>query len=174
MGRLWPFVLPFVSWAGCFVHFKHTPHWDAASSTLCRKEVCYRVGALGEDWQPVHKEDAAIGFFNEKVGGVISSSATCRDDADAAPLTSLTEQMFIGYTDRHVERQETVRLDERDALRTRATAKLDGVPVSLDLYVLKRNGCIFDLSYAGPLDRARSGSADFQRFVGGFADARKK
>jgi hypothetical protein len=154
----------------------HTPrghieaHGDA--DRICAGKVCYRVGALPPGWRLVHQEGTSVGFFSEEVGGVIEANATCRDDADAAPLGALTRQLLIGYTDRNVESQQTVPLDEREALRTRVTAKLDGVPMTLDLYVMKRDGCIFDLSYAAPPAAFTRGSDDFGRFVDGFADAR--
>ena len=159
-----------VALAGC----AHAPRgrFDAAADQVCAGKVCYRVGALGPGWRLVHQEGAAVGFFSDVVGGVIEANASCRDDADAAPLPSLTRQLLIGYTDRHVVAQRTLPLDAREALRTRVEARLDGVPVVLDLYVLKRNGCIFDLSYAAPPGDFARGVADFARFVDGFADAR--
>ena len=140
---------------------------------VCAGDVCYRVGALDGNWRLVHQEGASAGWYNGAVAAVSEANATCRDDADAAPLTTLTNQLLIGYTERKIETQERVPLDRREALRTRATAKLDGVPVTLDLFVLKRNGCIFDLSYAAPPSSFPRGSDDFQRFVDGFADVRE-
>ncbi len=146
---------------------------EGGADRICAGDVCYRVGALDERWRLVHQKGTAVGFYSEAVGGVIEANATCRDDADAAPLRALTRQLLIGYTDRTIASQETVALDQREALRTRVTAKLDGVPMTLELYVMKRNGCIFDLSYAAPPDAFARGSADFQRFVAGFADVRE-
>jgi len=145
----------------------------SGADRVCAGDVCYRVGALDDKWRIVHQEGTSVGWYSEAVGGVIEANATCRDDAESAPLTTLTRQMLIGYTDRRIESQSTVPLDRREALRTRANVRLDGVPVTLDLYVLKRNGCIFDLSYAAPPDAFERGSDDFQRFVGGFADVRE-
>ncbi|MDB4968488.1 MAG: hypothetical protein JWN44_4177 [Myxococcales bacterium] len=159
--------------AGC-AHSHPKGHFDAAAGKVCAGQVCYTTGALPSGWRLVHQEGASIGFFNEAVGAVIEANATCRDDAEAAPLPTLTRQLLIGYTDRKIEKQETVPLAEREALRTRVDAKLDGVPMALDLYVLKRNGCIFDLSYAAPPDAFARGSGDFARFVDGFSDARKE
>ena len=159
--------------AGC----AHTPrgHIEAhgAHDRVCAGDVCYRIGALDEGWRLVHQKGTSVGFYSDAVGGVIEANATCRDDADAAPLRALTRQLLIGYTERHIEEQQTVPLDEREALRTRVTAKLDGVPMTLELYVMKRNGCIFDLSYAAPPDAFVRGAGDFQRFVDGFADVRE-
>lgn len=157
--------------AGC----AHAPkgRFDAARDQVCAGQVCYHVGDLGPEWRVVHQQGSAVGFFNDDVGAVIEANATCRDDADAAPLGALTRQLLIGYTERQIESQEKVALDNREALHTRLTAKLDGVPMQLDLYVLKRNGCIFDLSYAAPPATAARGQADFARFVDGFADERQ-
>src|SRR5437764_3085004 len=125
--------------AGC----AHAPrgHFDVDARKVCAGDVCYSTGALPQRWRLVHQEGASVGFYSDAVGGVIEANATCRDDADAAPLTALTRQLLIGYTERHVETQTTVALDQREALHTVVEAKLDGVPVTLDLYVMKRNGC---------------------------------
>ncbi len=160
---------------GGVVGCAHAPRGrvDAAADRVCAGSVCYRVGALGPGWRLVHQEGAAVGFFDDAGGAIVEANASCRDDADAAPLPALTRQLLIGYTARRIESQETVSLDGRDALHTRLTARLDGVPVRLDLYVLKRNGCIFDLSYAAPPGADTRAEADFARFVAGFADERR-
>ena len=98
---------------------------------------------------------------------------TCRDDAEIASLRTLTEHLLIGYTERQTQLSQAVPLARREALHTVVLAKLDGVPVVLDLYVLKRNGCIFDLSYSASPERHALGAPDFERFVMGFIDERR-
>jgi hypothetical protein len=162
-----------VAGAGCFGHAPRG-RYDAASDQVCAGKVCYRVGNLdGRQWRLVHQEGTSIGFYSNGVGGIISANAACRDDAEAAPLASLTRQLLIGYTERKVQKQELVALDAREALHTRVDAKLDGVPMTLDLYVLNRDGCIFDLSYAAPPEAFARGEQDFAGFVTGFADTRQ-
>ena len=142
--------------------------WRAAEHRLCAGETCYQVGALAAGWHVVHQEGGEVGFFNDSAGAIIQSNASCRDDADAAPLSTLTNHLLIGYTDRRVRSQERVELDRREALRTVLDVRLDGVPMVLDLYVLIRNGCIFDLSLAAPPSAYATALGDFQRFVSGF------
>jgi hypothetical protein len=149
------------------------PKWNPVSRELCKGRNCYRVGPLGSEWQEVKRDGGSIGFFNQKLGAVVQSNATCRDDAEAAPLEALTRQLLIGYTEREHKEQEKIPLAGREALRTRVDAKLDGVPVSLDLIVLRRNGCIYDLSYAAPPDQYDVGRPQFDAFVNGFSDERK-
>lgn len=137
---------------------------------VCADKRCFRVGALPGDFRLVHEEEGSVGFFSDARGGVIEAKATCRDDAEATPLSSLTNQLLIGYTDRRVRFAAPEPMAGREALHTVVDVRLDGVPMVLDVYVLKRDGCIFDLSYAAPPDRFEAGRPAFAGFVAGFAD----
>ena len=117
---------------------------------------------------------AGLGLlFQRETGAIIESNATCRDDAEATPLEILTNYLLLGYTERKYRTTEKVPLVNREALHTVVEAKLDGVPMVLDLYVMKRNGCIFDLSFASPPAQFSGGSAAFSQFVQGFVDESK-
>ena len=140
------------------------------SKSLCAGRECYRVGDLGTDWRAIASRGGQIGYFNSLVGGVIQGNVTCRDDAADVSLGNLTDHLLIGYTERRVRSTALLPFARREALRTVVEAKLDGVPLVLDLYVMKRNGCIFDLSFAAPPDGYEHGLPDFRRFVDGFLD----
>jgi hypothetical protein len=158
--------------AGCVAHVPRG-HYDPVAHRMCAGKVCYRVGPLPSSWELVQSDGAQAGFYSRASGAVIASNATCHDEGDATPLESLTRHLLIGYTDHRVLAQKELMLDGRAALRTRVSAKLDGVPIELELYVLKRNGCTFDLSYAAPAGHDARGAADFAAFVRGFADERR-
>jgi len=140
---------------------------------MCQGKHCYRTGTLSSSWQIVHVEQASVSYFNRETGAIIESNATCRDDAEATPLEILTNYLLLGYTERKYRTTEKVPLVNREALHTVVEAKLDGVPMVLDLYVMKRNGCIFDLSFASPPAQFSDGSAAFSQFVQGFVDESK-
>jgi hypothetical protein len=147
-------------------------HWDASARRLCAGHVCYVVGPLDGNWRMVHLQSAGAGWFNNVAGAIIESNATCRDDAEAAPLKALTRELLVGYTERQFLDEQLVRMQAREALRTQLIARLDGVPMRLEIYVLRRNGCVFDLAYAAPPRSFAVAEPDFARFVAGFADAR--
>jgi hypothetical protein len=148
----------------------HAPNvrWSESARNVCTPRECYRVGSLDASWQKVHREGTAVGFYSDQIGGVIAADVTCRDDGDATPLATLTRHLLIGYTERQVREQRTLPFAGREALHTVVAAKLDGVPVMLDLYVLRRDGCIFDLSFAAPTERFAGGRSAFASFVAGF------
>lgn len=139
-----------------------------SKSAICTGVDCYEVGDLGSEWRSVGHDDGAAEYFNATNGGVILSYASCRDDAEAAPLSSLTAHLLVGYSDRQERSSEVLPFAHREALRTVVDAKLDGVPVVLDLYVFKSNGCVFDLSFVARPAGYDAGLADFRRFVEGF------
>src|SRR5262249_33984702 len=124
-------------------------------------------GALGPEWTIVEQNGRPVGWYNGHVGGVIQASETCKKN-DVSGLEALTKALLVGYTDVHRRSSEPGRLGGRDALHSLVDVKLDGVPMTLDLYVVKRNDCVYDLVYAAPPEQAGAGRADFRRFVAGY------
>jgi hypothetical protein len=68
--------------------------------------------------------------------------------------------------------EEDLPLDGRTARHVVVRARLDGVARMLEFYVLKKDGCVFDLGYAAPPERFEGGRAAFQTFVRGFHTTR--
>jgi hypothetical protein len=71
----------------------------------------------------------------------------------------------MGTTERDFERQEVIPFDRREAMHTLLRAKLDGVPMRYDIYVMKKDGCVYDLVYVAGPDRFAEGAKDFERFA---------
>jgi hypothetical protein len=61
-------------------------------------------------------------------------------------------------------------MDQREALRTEISAKLDGVQRHFLAYVLKKDGCVYD--FVRISDKPDTDADDFERFVSGFATQR--
>ncbi len=137
-------------------------------SVLTREDTRYRVGELPERWHRVFVEDNDLAFAEDRTGRAIAINATC-EGHDDPPLPVLTRHLLMGFTERAEQApQRLVPLDGREALRSRYTAKLDGVPVELELVVLKKDGCVYDFSYITPLGEAEARRADFDTLLAGF------
>jgi hypothetical protein len=113
-------------------------------------------------------DHALLAFRDDPTQSTIAVNGRCGKDGDDVPLESLTHHLFLHFTDREVEQQQRLTLDGRDALRTDIRAELDGVPKRFLVYVLKKDGCVYDFLYISDVAVA-SGSQDFERFVQGFA-----
>ena len=62
----------------------------------------------------------------------------------------------------------------RAALFSRWKAKLDGVPVELGLWTVKKEGCIYDFTYTSPRGGYDEQSQALARLVQGFGTERVK
>ena len=129
--------------------------------------MCYRTGTLTRSWQVVHIEQASVSYFNSDLHAIIESNASCRDDAEATPLETLTNHLLLGYTERVYRSTERVALTQREALHTVVEAKLDGVPMEYEIYVMKKDGCLYDIVYVASPDHFAEGAPDFDRFARG-------
>ncbi len=138
---------------------------------LSKRAVSYRVGEVSGDWRRVRLSENDLAFYADDTGHVMAVNATCEAHEDA-PLEVLTRHLLMGFTERQRLSEERFVLDEREALASRWRAKLDGVPVELQLVVLKKGGCVYDFSYVAPLGRFEARAEDFASLVHGFETER--
>lgn len=138
----------------------------------CAAQPRARVGTLPAAWQRVRNDGDSIAFHHA-AGGTIVSAASC-GDSDDVPLDILTNHLLLGIEGRHERARETLVLDGRAALRTQLDATLDGVPVALELVVLKKDGCTIDLYLVAPRPAFDDRRADFDRFVAGSVEVSRR
>jgi len=128
------------------------------------QNVAFHVGDVPGNFHRVNVDDSALGFRDDS-GASIMLSGRCDLKVDDVPLVALTNQLIMGTTEREFVKEEVIPFDKREARHTVIRAKLDGVPLVWDLYVMKKNGCVYDMVYVAPPDRFESGSASFERFA---------
>lgn len=146
--------------AGCGAHA------TVRGGVVHAEHATYRLGPLGPAWQR-HGSDADLAYYDAELDAMIAVDSECPMQHDA-PLTVAANTLLIGFTERQTLGEARVALAGREALHRRVRAKLDGVPLVVDAYVLKKDGCLYDLVYLAPVDSADRGAAEFDRFVAGF------
>jgi hypothetical protein len=127
----------------------------------------YRVGALPSSWQRVELDDNDLAFHRRGMG-TISVNSTCEDYEDV-PGTALVNHLLFDTTERTFLREEEVTLDGRGARHVIVQVELDGVPVELELFVLKKDGCVFDLGHVRSRSAGPAARRSFLGFVARFA-----
>lgn len=142
--------------SGCATHF------DGRS--FRKREVAYRIGELEPGFRRVQVEGNDLAFYKPGAGS-IAVNALCKDYEDV-PHEALLNHLLFGTTARTFLRDEEVTLDGRAARHALVDAELDGVPVRLEVYLLTRARCVFDLSYIS--DRSAPARDSFARFVRAF------
>jgi hypothetical protein len=133
-----------------------------------KHEATYRFGMPGDAWAPLKQKGTQVGWYNEGLDAAILLEVQCESHGDSS-LEQFTDHLRIDFRQWEVKSQEPVMLADRDAIHTVVLASIDGGPQTmLDLYVTKKNGCLFDLEYIAPPVSFERGRADFARVVAGF------
>ena len=136
------------------------------------KDTSFRIGERPAGWKPLEVSHASLAWRDDAREGSILLNARCVGATDATPLRALGEHLFLGTTAREWTVTQIIPFDGREALHGRVTAKLDGVPMGYDLFVLRKDGCLYDFVYVAPPARLEEGVPGFEHFVQGFHTVR--
>lgn len=138
--------------------------------TVYRGEgFAFRVPPVDGQWERIEHSHAALAFRDSGHRATIMVNGRCGVDSEDVPLMVLTNHLFFQFTEREIQRQEVVPFDGREAMHTEMTAKLDGVAFVFDVWVLKKDGCVYDLLHMAPPGTGQRARAPFQQMVQGFA-----
>jgi hypothetical protein len=129
--------------------------------------VRYRLGPLDPGWQRVEVGSNDLAFHRPNMG-TISVNSTCTDYEDV-PVAALVNHLLFDTSKRRFLTEEDVTLDGRGARHVIVQVELDGVPLEIELFVVKRDGCVFDLSHVRSRTAPKAAQADFLRVVQRFA-----
>ena len=129
----------------------------------------YRVAPPPADWQPLDVSDAALAFRAARSGGTIMVHGRCDRDGEDVPLSSLTQHLFLHFTERDIEREVREPFDGREVLKTTMRAKLDGVEHRYLVWVMKKDKCVYDLMFFSAPSGFESGGARFSEWAAGFS-----
>src|SRR5262245_20444557 len=131
--------------------------------------IAFRVGPTPATWRRIEVSHAALAFRDDSRDATIAVNGRCGADGEDVPLAALTQHLFLAFTEREILEQKNIPLNGREAMNTVLSAKLDGVPKKFNVYVLKKDGCVYDFLYIVRPDRFDQGATEFDRFVQGFA-----
>ncbi|MBX3183898.1 MAG: hypothetical protein KIT72_07230 [Polyangiaceae bacterium] len=140
------------------------PRFDGRVYTS--SDLSFQVDGVPAGWREIEASHGLVSFRDDARSATLAVSGRCGQDGDDVPLTALTHHLFLQFTERSMLSQRELELDGRAALRTEIEAKLDGVAKRFVVYVLKKNGCVYDFVHIGP--PGTEASAEFERFVASF------
>jgi hypothetical protein len=142
--------------------------YGAVAGKRAKQETTYTFGSPGDAWRPARDfPGVQVAWVNTELSAIITIHAQCEEQGDSS-LDQYTDHLRIDWTDWVVVSQEKLTLIGRDALRTVVNGRLDGIPRTNELVVVKKNGCLFDLIYSASPAYFDAGRADFAQVVAGF------
>lgn len=148
--------------------------------------VSFGIGLPGEGWKPYPEKESGVqvAWLSKKSSSVIQVRSQCAEHGDSS-LEMFTAHIGADFENWQVREldtgkkdrrgrpittlvQKNFRLAGRTAMRSTVDAELDGVPISLEVVVLKKDGCLFDLTLISPPASLKAEVPAFERVVKGF------
>lgn len=141
-------------------------HSGAIEQGVLRKgDLRIGLGPVPTSWRRVGIEGADLAFRDDEREGSALFDVRCDTHGQDAPLSILTEDLMMGTTERDFQSQKVLPFDGREAMHTLVRAKLDGVSMEYDIFVMKKDGCVYDMVYVAPPSHFTAGNRDFEKFV---------
>jgi hypothetical protein len=131
------------------------------------REKGYRVTPPA-GWEVV-STDADVAVRQSALGAGLMAHATCEGRAPHRSLPVLARHLRFGLRDVEGLDQAPVEMAGQRGLRSRFTARLDGVPVAVGAITLAARGCAYDLVVVAPPDGLPAVAAAFDAFAASFA-----
>ncbi|MBI4404613.1 MAG: hypothetical protein HY537_10650 [Deltaproteobacteria bacterium] len=97
-------------------------------------------------------------------GSLATLLSSCNRDPQAS-LELLTKHLLIGAREIEYRRQNKLKIGAAEGLYSSVQATMDGVSVELDLFVLRKNGCVFDFSLMNPKRLSDNDRDEFSTFI---------
>lgn len=154
--------------AGCSGWVGHGDTYFRKRERGVHHEATYSFGSPGPGWSPLAQKGTQVAWFNEGLGAAIVLDSQCERHGDST-LEQFADHLRIDFREWEVLSQEHTTLVERDAVRSVVVASIDGVvKTQMELLVVKKNGCLFDLEYIAPPRSFERGRSAFAQVVAGF------
>lgn len=120
-----------------------------------------------EKFRPIELKNADKAWQNKNTGTTLSFLSVCDDTADPS-IESLQSSTLRGLDQVQVNSSDTQKYNNREAVRTVATGKVDGVSVQLLLMIFKKNSCNYTVSMVGLVEKIDTDKNEFDKFLEGF------
>lgn len=169
LPTLWILCLTLLAFSGCFGGVRRTGKVVGyREGKVLTKKGFYRVGQLPPEWKRIKLEKALVAFYNSDLKSTIATDSFCDQAYNDSSLKNLTRHLFPGLQETKIIEEQPFMLDGREALQTVLSANMDGVPVMLNLVVVKKDWCLFDFYLVGEKEHFAPASQAFENFFGGF------
>jgi hypothetical protein len=126
----------------------------------------YRV-SVPPGWERT-ETDADLALRPPAAEAGLMAHGTCQGRASQRALSVLARHLRFGFREVQSLDEAPVEMAGLHGLRSRFTARLDGLPVSVGAVTLQGRGCVYDLVVVAPPERLAAVAEDFERFAASF------
>lgn len=121
------------------------------------------IRTLGSEWMPLEIKGAEQAWIIPAEGSSLLIDSQCHSKNKDLPLVALRDQLLIGMTEQNLLEQNTIPYQNREALVSTFSLKMDGVFRKMQILVLKKESCVFDIVLSTPENAFEKRLADFKK-----------
>lgn len=131
-----------------------------------KKASNYKLQPPPSPFNRIDNEETDLAWQNPQTGNSIALLTECSEQKDPS-LTSLEDETIQALTNPKVLKTEEIQFQERAARRTKAEGTVDGVPVQMDVLILKKNNCSYTFTFVGRASGIEKDRPAFDSFLSG-------
>ena len=132
-----------------------------------KKNPDIKFDSPNKPYEKSHISSADHVWQSGLTGNTIAINSTCQQYNDLT-LKNRQQNILAGIDNLKVQTDDTVTFDGREAQRIVSLGTADGVPISVDLIILKKNNCTFDIAYIARTKTYKEEHLTFEKFLTGF------
>jgi hypothetical protein len=114
-------------------------------------------------WKKRSPEDSDKAFQLPS-GNIATVTSSCRRHPEAS-LELLTKHLLMGTRHVSIERRDSLKIGDSDALLTKLSASMEGAKFNMIVVVTRKSDCVFDFSLVSPKAIPSSDESEFLAFV---------
>lgn len=142
---------------------------EAQPTGVSRVEVAaegarFFVGPLPYGWRRSLTGQAKAAFVNKINDQIIMVNVVYAPNRRAG-LTALRNHLLFDITSRNIIEQESMEIDNREALWTIVEGRLDGARIKMALLVVRIDDWVYDMAYVAVPENFDKNLEDFKQFI---------
>jgi hypothetical protein len=132
-----------------------------------QKNTAIKLEVPPTPWREVHISSADRVWQSTETGNTIAINSMCQRYSDLS-LKKLQENILAGVENLKIRTEAKTMFKGREAERVVVDGTTDGIPIVVDLLILKKNGCTYDLAYIARDKTFDQERKIFEKFLTGF------
>ncbi len=120
-----------------------------------------------EPFEKTPVSTADVVWQSKKSGSTIAVNSLCKKYQDIS-LDNLKKNILSGIDELNIKSTDKLTFEGRDAEKVIAEGSTDGIPVSMELVIFKKNNCNYDLALISRKSNFDNEKPVFDKFLEGF------
>lgn len=142
--------------------------WQVLDGTYLNEAKGFKLRLPSSIWTLEGGDEPELLFRHQTLPAGMMVNATCGGRAPSRELHVLGRHLLFGLKEKRVLKTDQTVLAEKEVLQTFVRGTFEGEELLVKSYVIKAEGCVYDLVYFADPEVYAEGEGEFEALVKGF------